>query len=230
MKRALTLVAVALCLSVLNAFADSTPPDPIIDMEPDGDAIQFFGSATFTIQEFNSAGQPNCTRGGSDGQFCFYELPTLENFLPNNQSITSVQLSFIDIDQGAFQVAANLDPSGFPHAIFTTEQTVVPGFVELFTGSTVAPCVPPILAEVAADVPPPPCQNMQTEAFHIGIADPIFGADHTLTLRVDANVPEPSTALLIVTGVGALWPLRRRLAVGNKPASEATGIVGKRSV
>ncbi len=204
MKRALTLVAVTLCLSVLNAFADSTPVDPIIDMEPDGDAIAFTGHATFVIHSTDP-----CTQ---IGQFCFFELPTLENFLPNNQSITSVDLSF-NVDQRAnndspdgFQVAAKIDPQHFPNAIFTNESPIVSGFVERFTGSTIAPCV-----QTFTDIAAPPCQNMQTQAFHIGIADPVFGADGTITMGVDANVPEPSTALLIVTGVGALWPLRRRL-------------------
>lgn len=219
MKRALTLVAVALCLSVLNAFADSIPSDPIIDMEPGGDAIQFTGQATFVIHSTDQ-----CVTGGSDGQFCFFELPTLLNFLPNNQSITSVDLSF-NVDQVSFQVAQQVDPNGFPNAIFTTESTIVPGFVERFTGSTIAPCVPTF--SETADVAP--CQDMQTQAFRIGIALPVFGADGTVTVGVEANVPqnvpEPSSALLIVSGVGALWPLRRRL-LGRKPVAEGTRMGG----
>lgn len=209
MKRALALVTVVVCLSVLSAFADSTSSDPIIDMEPGGDAIQFFGQATFIIHSTDP-----CTQ---IGQFCFFELPTLENFLPNNQSITSVDLSF-SVDQrtnndfpDGFQVAQQVDPRSFPNAIFTTESSVIPGFVERFTGSTVAPCVP-TFSEIAGAAP---CQDMQTQAFHIGIALPVFGADGSVTVGVDANVPqnvpEPSTALLIATGVGALLPLRRRL-------------------
>lgn len=210
MKRALALVTVAFCLSVSSAFADSTSSDPIIDMEPGGDAIQFFGQATFVIHSTDP-----CTQ---IGQFCFIELPTLENFLPNNQSITSVDLSF-SVDQrtnnefpDGFQVAQQVNRESFPNAIFTTESPVISGFVERFTGSTVAPCVPTTFSETADFAS---CQDMQTQAFHIGIALPVFGADGSVTVGVDANVPqnvpEPSTALLIATGVGALLPLRRRL-------------------
>jgi hypothetical protein len=227
MKRVLTLVAVALCLSVLNAFADSVPSDPIIDMEPGGDAIAFTGHATFVIHSTDP-----CVTGGSDSQFCFFELPTLLNFLPNHQSIISVDLSF-NVDQRSdniaspdgFQVAQQVDPKGFPDAIFTTESTVIAGFVERFTGSTVAPCVP-TFSETAAVAP---CQDMHTQAFRVRIDSPNFDTAGEVTVDVDANVPEPSSALLLLGGIGALWPLRRRLLARNKPASETSAIGGIRS-
>lgn len=204
MTRLAWFVAFFLCAPLVTAFADSTPPDPIIDMEPDGDAVEFTGVFTFTI----TAASP-CTQ---IGQFCFVETPTLENFLPNSQDITSVELSF-DVNQGTFQVAQNLEPDAFPNAIFTSESTVVPGFSELFTGSTIQPCQTVIIQGVPAqsenDVPP--CQDQQTEAFHIGIAEAILGANGSTTVTITANVPEPSSAVLLLGGVAVLWTQRKRL-------------------
>lgn len=207
MTRLAWFVAFFLFASLGAAFADSTPPDPIIDMEPGGDAVEFTGVFTFTI---TAADEQNCT---NIGQFCFVELPTLENFLPNGQNITSVELSF-DFPQGPFTVAQNADPNDFPNAIFTTESTVVQGVSELFTGSTIQPCQTVIIEGVPAqsedDVPP--CENQQTESFNIGIADAILNpATQSTTVTVTANVPEPSSAVLLLGGVAVLWTQRKRL-------------------
>ncbi len=207
MTRLAWFVAFFLFASFGAAFADSTPPDPIIDMEPGGDAVEFTGVFTFTITQ---ASLNNCT---DIGQFCFVELPTLENFLPNNQNITSVELSF-DVNQGTFQVAQNAEDNGktdFPNAIFTTESTVIPGFSELFTGSTIQPCV---VGEVPEEEEGNICEDQQTQSFHIGIAQAVLGSNGSTTVTVTANtanVPEPSSAVLILGGVGLLWTQRRRL-------------------
>lgn len=213
MTRLAWFVAFFLFASLGAAFADSTPPDPIIDMEPGGDAVEFTGVFTFTI----TAASP-CTQ---IGQFCFVETPTLENFLPNGQDITSVELSFSN-NQGTFQVAQNLEPTAFPNAIFTTESTVVPGFSELFTGSTIQPCQTAIILGAPAqsqDVPP--CADPQTQSFTIGIADAVLENGST-TVTVTANVPEPSSAVLLLGGVAVLWTQRKRLLHHVHRAREGT--------
>lgn len=189
------LVAFFLCIAPAVAFADNTPADPIIDIEPDGDAVQFFGTFVFQITASTS-----CTQ---IGQFCYVRTPSFENLLPNNQVITNIELSF-DVQQGPFSVAQHVDPVNFPNAIFTTESTITPGFAELFTGSTVQHCTVGI--DTTTCTP-------QTDNFNIGLASVALGTNGITNVTITANVspmPEPSSAAFLLSGAAALWAGRKR--------------------
>lgn len=219
MKRALTLVAVALCLSVLNAFGDSTPPpDPIIDIEPGSGTVGFNGSFTFTV---NTTNNPNCTPTDSTGivlcgnvnpqtqQHFFFQTPTLGNL--TGQNITSLTFTFSTAQTG-FSAATPADSSPPHQPLFTTVTQNLP-FSATYTGSTILSNCSDTGDGVFCAPGDPKNPNNTYSEFQVGFASFFAPANGVETITVSS--PEPTTVTLLLGGVGIFVLGRKRLSVRN---------------